>query len=644
MSTLSIGISGLNAANVGLSTTTHNIANASTPGYNRQVIVQGTNIPIQTGAGYLGQGTNVQTVRRIYDQFLSTQVLNAQAGASGMDSYLQEIQQIDNLLANPDAGLSPALAEFFKGVQEVATYPSSIPARQSMLSGAEALAARFQALDQRIGEIRGGVNAQIAGAVVEINSYASQIADINERILLARAGNQLQEPNDLLDQRDQLIVDLNKVIKVSTLAQSDGSLNVFFGNGQPLVVGQQAYTLAARPAAGDPGKTVVTMQATPTTWIELPESQIVGGKLGGLVAFRSGSLDSAQNSLGRIAIALALDFNAQHRLGVDLDGQPGGNVFRIGSPISYSSSLNTGTGMVAASFNATASATLTDSDYQISYTAANTFTMTRLSDGVSWTGTGGTPAAALADLLTNQMPDQGFGVTLSGAPAVGDSFVIHPTRGAASTLGVALTDARDIAAAAPIVTAEPLTNTGTGHISEGAVSSVAGFPLGGTVTLTYAAATNQFVVTGPIAAGPFSYTPGGTISFAGISVTLTGNPADGDRFLINNNTTGVSDNRNATVLANLQTARVMLGGTASYQSAYSQIVSAVGTKTREVRVIGQSQQGLADAAEAERQKISGVNLDEEAGNLIRYQQAYQAAARVIEISNKLFDDLLAAMA
>jgi flagellar hook-associated protein 1 FlgK len=628
MSTLSIGISGLNAANIGLSTASHNIANASTPGYNRQVIVQGTNIPIHTGAGYIGQGTNVESVKRIYDQFLSTQVLNAQAGASEMDSYLAEIQQIDNLLADSETGLSPALTEFFNGVQEVAAHPSSIPARQAMLSGAQSLAARFQSLDQRLTEIRQGVNSQIAGEVNLINSYATQIADINEQILLARAGNQLQEPNDLLDQRDQMIADLNQSVRVTTLTQSDGSVNVFFGNGQPLVVGQQAYTLAARPAAGDPSKTVVTMQAAPNTWIELPESQIVGGRLGGLVAFRSDSLDSAQNSLGRIAVALALDVNEQHRMGVDLDGQLGGDFFKIGEPAVIANRYNSaGNGSIQVTFASDATAKLTDAEYQLSYDGSQ-YTLLNLS-----TGTGATLPGlpATVDGLTIDLG--------TWTPTAGDSFVIRPTRGAASTLSVALTDARDIAAAAPIRTSAALANTGAGAISAGEVLDATDANLLATTTINFVAGGYQVNGAGPVLA----YTSGAAIDLNGWRVTISGTPAAGDVFTIESNVGGVADNRNANLLASLQTARNMLDGTASYQSAYSQIVSAVGTKTREVKVIGQSQQGLADAAESERQKMSGVNLDEEAGNLIRYQQAYQAAAKVIDISKQLFDDLLAVM-
>jgi len=647
MSTLSIGVTGLTAANIGLSTTSHNIANASTPGYNRQVVVQGTNIPVLTGAGFLGQGTNVQTVKRIYDQFLSRQVLSAQTNASEMDVYLREISQIDNLLADPTAGLSPALSEFFKGTQEVAANPASIPARQSMLSSAQALVARFQSLDQRMAEIRDGINAQITSEVALVNSYARQIADINQRIILARAGSLTQQPNDLLDQRDQLIADLNKEVRVTTVVQGDGAFNVFFGSGQPLVIGTEYFTLNAQAAADDPERIVIAMKAPGGTTTELPESQITGGTLGGLVSFRSGSLDSAQNALGRVAIALTQNFNDQHQLGQDLTGALGGAFFSVSAPTAYANSLNTSGAQVTAAFTATAASDLTASDYQLAYTAANTFTMTRLSDGASWTGTGATPAAALTDLMTVQMPGQGFNLALTGTPNVGETFKVQPARTGAESIRVVLADPRNIAAAAPMRSSAALANTGTGAISAGTVNPPAppNANLQNQVTITFDNPPTTFDVAGTGTGNPsnVAFTAGADISYNGWTVQISGAPMAGDVFTMAQNSSGVSDNRNAVRLAALQTTSTMIGGTASYQSAYSQIVSEVGNKARQVETIGLAQQNLVDQAEAERQRMSGVNLDEEAANLLRYQQAYQASAKVIQIASSLFDELLAIM-
>jgi flagellar hook-associated protein 1 len=646
MSTLNIGVSGLNAAMVGLTTTSHNISNQATPGYNRQSIVQAANTPIQTGAGFIGQGTNVQTVKRIYDQFLSQQVLSAQTGASEMDSYLQQINQIDGVLASTTSGLSSALTDFFTAVQGVAANPSSIPSRQSMLSTAQSLTARFHSLDQQISEIRTGVNSRISAETSSITSLASQIADINQRIIIAQGGNQIQQPNDLLDQRDQMIADLNKEVRVTTVSQSNGAVNVFFGNGQPLVIGTDSFALKAVAAADDPERLVVVTQAPGGTTIQVPESQIAGGALGGLISFRSQSLDSAQNALGRAAIAMTQTFNNQHQLGQDLTGALGGDFFSVSGPKVYASSLNTSGATVVASFSATAAADLTTSDYTLAYTAANTFTLTRLSDNASWTGTGATDAAALTDVLTNA-GGQGFNLTLSGTPNVGESFKIEPARLGASSVEVVVTDTRNIAAAAPMRSSAALANTGTATISAGSVNGPAppNANIQQPVTITFIDATH-FKVTGtgiPAAASnpPYvSYTAGADITYNGWTVQISGNPVAGDVFTVSTNTNGVADNRNAVALAALQTQNTMIGGTASYQAAYSQLVSDVGNKTREVKSIGQAQQGLADSAVAAQQAMSGVNLDEEAANLLRYQQAYQASAKVIDISGKLFDTLL----
>jgi flagellar hook-associated protein 1 len=642
MSTLNIGVSGLNAASIGLATASHNIANVSTPGYNRQVVVQATNFATLTGAGFIGQGTHVETVKRVYSQYISQQVLTAQTGAAEMDSYYQQISQIDNVLGDSSSGLSSAMSGFFSGIQAVSADPSSISARQSMLSTAQTLVARFQSLNQRMTEIRDGVNSQITSEVSSISTYASQIADINRQILLAQAGSESQQPNDLLDQRDQLIADLNKEVRVSTVTQSDGTMSVFFGNGQPLVVGTDAYSLTSGPAINDPDKIVVKLKAPGGTTTEIPESQITGGTLGGLISFRNGSLDSAQNALGRIAISLMQTFNDQHQLGQDLTGALGGAFFGVANPTVFASSLNSTPVLpalpasVSASFSASAASQLTTSDYRLDY-SGGTYTLTRLSDNQSWTGATATAVATTAN--------QGFNLSLAGTIANGDSFKIEPTRTGASSISVAITDARNIAAAAPIRAAASTNNTGTGSVSSGSVNGPAPTnpALRNTVTITFTGANTFDVVdsvAGALATG-VAYSAGGNITYNGWTIQISGAPKANDVFTVSANTNGVSDSRNAVALGALQAGHTMLGGSASYVDAYAQLASDVGNKTREVKVLGASQQALADSAVATQQGMSGVNLDEEAANLIRYQQAYQAAAKMIDIASKVFDSILA---
>ncbi len=636
MSIFSIGVSGLNAAQIGQLTTSHNIANASTQGYSRQQIVQGTNTPMFTGAGFIGQGTNVRTVQRVYNNFLGSQVLASQTGASAMDSYLAEIQQIDNLLADPSAGLSPALSEFFKGVQDVAANPASVPGRQSMISASQALIGRFQALDRRLREIRDGINSQVSSEATLISSYAKQIADVNQSIVLAQAAGSAQPANDLLDQRDQLIADLNKEIRVTTLLQSDGTYSVFIGNGQPLVVGTLNYTMQAVAAPDDPERSIMALRSPTGSTVNLPESLLTGGKLGGLIAFRSESLDPVQNGLGRIALTLAQNFNDQHRLGQDLSGVLGGNYFdlSLAGPAVRANANNAGTGAVTAAIVAGSIGNLSTSDYRLTYNGGANYTLTRLADNAILVNAAPLPATV-----------DGFSIAVGGAPVAGDSFLIQPTRNGAGNLGLAITDPRSIAAAAPIRTAAALGNTGTATVSPGTVNAPP--PPNGnltqTVTLTFDNPPTTFDVVGAGTGDPanVAYTSGGNVTYNGWTIQITGTPAAGDVFTVSLNSSGVADNRNAVLLGALQTQTPMVGGTASYQSAYSQIISQVGSKTQQVEVTGKAQQSLADQATTALQSLSGVNLDEEAANLLRYQQAYQASARVLDIASKLFEEILA---
>lgn len=631
MGIFNVAVSGLNAAQVGILTTSHNISNASTAGYNRQQIIQTTNIPMFTGAGFIGQGTSVESVRRVYSQQLSEQVLSASTGAAEMDSYLSQISQIDNLLADPDAGLSPALSGFFAAVQEMAAYPASLPARQAMLSSSQALVSRFQAIDERMTEIRSGVNAQITSEVTAINSYAQQIAEINQRIVLAQAAGPNQPANDLLDQRDQLIADLNTKVRATTITQSDGTYSVFIGNGQPLVVGTLPFSMQAIAAPDDPERMIVALRSPNGNTVYMPDSMLTGGSLGGLIAFRRDSLDTAQNALGRIALTLATDVNAQHRLGQDLTGALGGDYFVAASSLvrqPQANRTNTGTGVL--SLAVTTVTDLTTSDYRLTYDGTN-YSLLRLSDNTAIPYTLGTEVA-------------GITLTLSGAPAAGDSFLIQPTRMGAANLALAISDPRAIAAAAPIRTSAALANTGTASISQGMVLDATNPNLLTTTTLNFVAGGYQVNGLGPV----IPYTNGANIDLNGWRVVVTGSPAAGDVFTIEQNFGGVSDNRNAVLLGALQTKNTMEGDsangvapTATYQSAYSTLVAQVGNKAREVEITGKAQQSLFEQAEATRSQLSGVNLDEEAANLLRYQQAYQAAAKVISIAGTLFDEILA---
>lgn len=623
-----IGLSGLSAAQLGLVTTGHNISNANTPGYHRQEIAQSTYPPQFTGAGFVGQGVKVDTINRIYNEFLETQVSSAETQGAQLDNYYAQIKQIDNMLADPSAGLSPALQEFFKGVQDVAANPASVPSRQLMLSGAQTLVARFQTLNSRFQEIRDGLNSQVTSSVGLISSYAQGIASLNQQIVLAESASSSGQPaNDLRDQREQLIAELNQEIKVSTVKQSDGAYNIFIGNGQALVVGAKTFTLAAAKSPEDPERLDVAFTQGSST-VFLDQTSLQGGKLGSVLAFRSETLDGAQNALGRVAAGLAQSFNDQHRLGQDLNGALGGNLFNLSTPKVFANNNNTSGAVVTASISSASA--LTTSDYSLRYDGAN-YTLTRVSDNTQ------TVFAAFPQTV------DGVTLALAGAPAAGESWLIEPTRNGAKDFSALIVDTAKIAAAAPIAASATLANTGSGKISAGTVNTPPppNSNLQQPVTITFTSATT-FNVTGVGTGNPVgvAYTAGANISYNGWTVQISGAPAAGDTFAVGPNTSGVADNRNALLLAGLQTRNTLAGGTTSYQGAYSQLVGQVGNKTREVEVTSKAQQNLVSQTRQAQQSMSGVNLDEEAANLLRYQQAYQAAGKMIQIANTLFDTLI----
>lgn len=626
-------LSGMNAAQMGLATTEHNIANASTPGFSRQQVVLSSNPAQSFGAGFLGQGVNVSNVIRIYDQYLNTQVLQQQTQTSYLTNYHTAIAQIDNMLSAPKGGMSLPMQEFFSAMNLVANNPESVSARQTLLSNAQSVVNRFQGIDQQLTDMANGLNGQITSSVRSINSYAQQIATLNGLIKNAVALGQGQQPNDLLDQRDQLINQLSQQISVAVLQQADGSASVLIGNGQPLVVNEQAMTLRAVQSASDPSKIDVALQNGINT-IPMQQSSLQGGNLGAYLAFRDQSLEPARNALGRVALGLATSVNQQNQLGQDLNGVLGGNLFNAAAPRVSQGANNVGTAAVSASI-ANVSA-LTISDYQLKYDGVN-YTMVRLSDNAV-TNLGAVPPAPSVAV-------DGFTVNItSGAMAAGDSFLIRPTADAARNISLLSNDPAKIAAAAPMRATASLANFGTATISNGTVNAPppTDVNLRAPVSITFDTPPTTFTVTGavPAVVGSVGYTSGQDISYNGWTVQITGTPVAGDVFNVATNTNATGDNRNALLMANFQTTNLMANGTASLAGIYGQLVGEVGAKTHELDVTSQAQNSMMAQVVASQQSISGVNLDEEAANLLQYQRAYQASAKAMQIANTMFDALL----
>lgn len=628
----SIALSGLGAAQGGLVTTGHNISNVNTPGYSRQLTVQGTNFAQATGAGYFGRGANIEDVRRAYDEFLSVQTLSAQASAAHWDTALSQLKQVDNLLADDSVGLNPVLAGFFGAIHDVAANPSDPAARQSMLAAGQALAGRVRDLDVKLDGMRSNTDQQIESTVSSINSLGSRIAELNQRIVLASgsAGTSADvkhAPNDLLDQRDALLVDLNKMMRSTSVPLSDGSISVFFATGQALVVGMRANTLSTAADSLDPQKLAIGVQ-TGAQLLTFRASDLEGGALGGLVAFRDGTLNAARNAIGRVAMVLTDSFNQQNKLGVDRTGQMGGDFFVAGSP-QVNAATNNSAGAAQLSATVSSYGALTESDYQVQYDGS-LWNVTRLSDG------------KLQSFATLPQTLDGLTISLaSGAASAGDRFLVLPTRNAAASFAALLTNPDRIAAAAPFRTAATGSNAGNATVSAGQANGpVANVNLQQPVTITFTG-PGTFMVVGTGTGNPIgvSYTPGAPITYNGWTIKIDGTPAVGDTFTVSANTGGSGDNRNALLLANIQTG-TLVGGTATLDQAYGRLVTEVGNTTHEADISATAQKRFLDEVKTRQQAVSGVNLDEEAANLLRYQQAYQAAGKLVSVATVLFDTLL----
>lgn len=623
---LSTSLSGLLAAQRVLDTTGHNISNANTEGYSRQRVQLDTRTPTGAGNGFIGNGVVATSVRRNYDELLAGQVRTGNSDFQRLDSFLGLANRVDNLLADENAGLAPAMQGFFGSLHDVADDPSSIPARQVLLGKAQALADRFHSMDQRFSALQQETASRVRQGVDEINSIAESVAGLNREITQATARFNGQPPNDLLDKRDLLIDKLSEKVSVRTVAQDDGSLNVFIGNGQSLVLGGQANALKATPNQYDAQRPEVSL-VTKAGSTEIT-SHLSGGELGGVLDFQRNMLDPTRDRLGNIALSIGSAMNAQHAKGMDLNGQLGGDFFSVVSPQAQPSVRNTG----STSVNATLSDTqqLVDGGYVLKYDGSN-WQMTEAETGksVALTGTG---------TAGNPLVGGGLSLVLSGSAATGDSFRIDPGAGAAAGFDSLINDPASVAAATPVKLAVDPSNQGSLSESSLSVADATDPALLNNVNISFTSATT-YSING---SGSYTYTAGSPIQVNGWSLSLDGTPATGDQLTISSNAGGAGDNRNALALAQLQNSKTMDGGQSSFGGAYGRMVAQVGTTTQHVQTSRDAQQSVMQQTSAARDAVSGVNLDEEAANLVQYQQAYQAAAKAIGVADSLFQTLLGA--
>jgi flagellar hook-associated protein 1 FlgK len=623
---LSTAVSALSAYSRGLETTSHNIANVATDGYSRQRVLYGTRQAQAHGNGWIGTGVNATSIERVYDQFLGLQYRITTSAFGRQDVYAALAARVSTLFADADAGFGASLQRFVNAVQDVAATPTSIPARQVLLAEATALAGELRTQDERLERLAAEVNGRVTATVSDINGIAASVADLNERIVSdqARTG---QPPNDLLDERDRLVNQLSGRVAVSTVAQDDGAINVFIGSGQPLVLGPQALRLAAQRDAYDAASVRVGVE-TATGFIDVTAS-LSGGELGGLLDVRRQALDPARRTLGQLAVGITEVVNAQQNAGMTLSGAAGSDMFAVGRVGVLANAGNVGSATVAVARADIAQ--VTAADYVLEF--GNTGWSLRRADTAA--------AVALAGSGTAVDPFRadGLEIVVGGAASVGDRFLVRSTFGAASGMQALLTDPASFAAALPVRVAAATGNQGTVSAAGLAVIDPANPALRTTATIAFTSATTYSINGGPNTA----FTPGSPIEFNGWRLDLAGSPAAGDVLTVSSNTAGLGDNRNALALSDALSSRSLNGGTESLADLFGRLVSDVGVQTRQAQLSRDALALVQGDARAAIDSVSGVNLDEEAANLVRLQQAYQAAAQVVRVADSLFDSLLGAI-
>lgn len=541
-------MSGLSAAQAALNTASNNISSYNVAGYTRQTTIMAQANSTLGAGGWVGNGVYVSGVQREYDSFITNQLRAAQNQSSGLTTRYEQMSKIDNLLSSKTSSISTSMQGFFTSLQTLVSNAEDPAARQALIGKAEGLVNQFRTTDQYLRDQDRQVNTAIKASVDQINNYSKQIANLNDQISRMTGVGAGASPNDLLDQRDQLVSELNQIVGVEVSVQDGGTYNVTMANGYSLVQGSNARQLAAVPSSDDPSRTTVAYVDGVAGEVAIPEKLITTGSLGGLLTFRSQELDQTRNTLGQLALAFADAFNTQHKEGFDANGDPGKNFFDIGGPAVLSNTTNKGTG--ALDVKITDSSSVQATDYKITFDGTD-WQVTRLADNTSFkpTVTGG------------KMSFDGLEITVKNGALANDSFTVKPVGDAIINMKVAVTDESKIAMA-----------------------------------------------------------------------EVSKNDLDP------NVDKGKSDNRNGQKLLDLQTKSTV--GDKTFNDAYATLVSDVGNKTATLKTSATTQNNVVTQLYKQQQSISGVNLDEEYGNLQRYQQYYLANAQVLQTANALFDALI----
>ena len=722
---IKLGCSGTHVHQNALNTTGHNIANVDTPGYSRQQAIQQTTPAYGTGEGYFGTGAMTTTIRRISESFLTQQVRNDTSLAKEYEAVLDYAKQLDNLLADPSSSPGAVLNDFFAAMESLNDEPDSQPLRGLVLSEAETLVNRFNLVHDRYKNTSDNLNTQMATNILDINRISGAIAELNKEISRSNGRSGGLPPNDLLDLRDEKIRELSEYVGVKTTEVSDGTVSVFIGDGFPLVINEDSFDIKAAPGRSEQNALDV-YYTDPKDGDKMITDLITGGEMGGLLRFREEVLNPAMNELGRLAITISDTFNDQHKLGMNLNNEIGGNFFRDINERELMESRvtpyqdNNSNGNFGLQVEIIDPSALTNKDYRLTALSGGTdatFSL-RDSDGnkVRFTDTSTTPATnksvvTLAELRSGDLEVDGFAFSIPSAGAdrvyEGDDFTISPTRNGAKDIYREITDGDEIALASPMRATEASYNQGSLEVisrnvtqtfkSSGTPASFAGdapelpsvyfdqrdgslkaylpdndadginevvdLPDGvkvefdpdgnfttGDSTMEYKIIIPNSSYTTPAADYEFSvqsFTLGETQNVIpddwGFTMDLGGIPEVGDAILIDFNTDGFGDNSNGAVISDLQSKGVIDDGKVTYQDAYSHIAEFVGVQTAEAKINAESGAAILEQSINLREGVSGVNLDEEAANLVKFQQAYNASAQLIAVSQQLFSSLINAV-
>ena len=641
---MSLGIKAMAANYAALQTTGHNIANVNTAGYSRQQTELATSQGQFTGAGFFGRGVDVQTISRAHNDYLTREAASAKSLA-GMDSArLQQLQQLENIFKPGEMGLGNATAELMNALTDLTSQPADLATRQVVLARAADLAARFSEAGSALDDVQASTSAQLRTSVTSINSLAKSIAEVNQRIAGMKGLG--QPPNDLLDQRDQMISELSQHIQVTRMEAADGTIGIFVAGGQRLVLGNEAATMSIGQDASDPSRAAVTISEGPNK--RSLASDALGGGLGGLLKFQNEDLPAARNQIGRLAAALGGVLNNQQAKGLTLQaplGQVSGSpLFALGpmQALPHASNLRNASNLPVGVVGLTLTdpSALQASDYDLRETAvgSGSWVLTRLSDG------------AVTAVNSGDVVD-GMRIDFTNPPQAGDSFLLQPVARAANGMARLLDDPRDLAAAAPLVASASPANAGTAAVD---TLTVTDSPLptpGGTSRITFTSNTGDYTWelfdssntllnsgTATWQAGQ-SIPPVGT-NVNGFSLTLTGVPRNGDVLTVEPTPAASvsANNGNAAQMVALRDAA--LAGGRTLTDAWSYAMADVGVRVQSGRSSSEISDAAAGQAEQMRSSQAGVNLDEEAARLIQYQQSYQAAAKILQVAQQMFDTLL----